>query len=264
MARPTTAKGNGRAGLVQGVVTDVTLVPARVAWVLTVVVLVLFAVHMLGLVFRYALDDFVLRDSFVQLFSLDRETNVPTWYSSSALLLCAALLGMIAHSTKKLQGRYVAQWTILCVIFVYLSVDEAAAIHEHASQLRDPLRASGIFYYAWVIPAGILVALFAAAFLRFLLDLPVRTRALFAIAGVGFVGSGLGIEMISGAHAELFGGENLVHKLISTSEEMLEMMSVVLFIYAILDYARSSIYAFRVEPAMESPRREGDAASKQL
>jgi hypothetical protein len=262
MPRSTTAAPNVRRALVQGLVTDISLAPARVAWALMAIVMVLFALHLVGLVFRYALDDFVLRDSFVQLFSLDRETNVPTWYSSSALLLCAVLLGAIAYATKRRQGSYVAQWWILCVIFAYLSVDEAAAIHEHASQLRASLGASGIFFYSWVIPAGILVGLFAAAFFRFLLALPFRTRALFAIAGVGYVGSGLGIEMVSGAHAELFGGDNLVHRLISTSEEMLEMTSVVFFIYAILDYMRSSVYAFRVEPAIESHRDDGDAGNQ--
>jgi len=37
----------------------------------------------------------------VSLFDLDSETNIPTWYSSSALLMCGVVLALIAAVKRR-------------------------------------------------------------------------------------------------------------------------------------------------------------------
>ncbi|MDQ2913437.1 MAG: hypothetical protein M3T56_09295 [Chloroflexota bacterium] len=133
-----------------------------------------------------------MRDTFIHAVSFDEEANVPTWNSSSVLLVCSGLLALIAYSTRHAQGRFARHWAVLAVIFLALSIDEEAALHEGAIRLRDTFRLGGFFYYAWVIPGLIFVAVVGAAFLRFVLSLPPRTRALvIGSGGLPFRRSGI-------------------------------------------------------------------------
>ena len=73
----------------------------------------------------------------------------------------------------------------------------------HLGKCRDEGRvaarkARGVFYFSWVIPALIAVAGVVLFYLRFLWKLPPTTRLLFLIAGVWFVASAAGGEMVQG------------------------------------------------------------------
>ncbi|MDP6342100.1 MAG: hypothetical protein QF491_01110, partial [Alphaproteobacteria bacterium] len=63
-------------------------------------------------------------------FSLGYEANVPTWYSSVLLLACAAVLAVIGFSRPPGKGGYRRHWLALAAIFAYMSLDEAAVLHE--------------------------------------------------------------------------------------------------------------------------------------
>jgi len=147
------------------------------------------------------------------------------------------MLFLIASIRKRAGDRYALHWRVLSIIFLYLSVDEAASIHELAiGPLRSALNTSGIFYFAWVIPAAALVLLFVLAYLRFLAHLPGKTRRLFLLAGIIYVSGALGMELVGGYQTDFYGRENMVYALIANTEEFFEMMGVVVFIYALLSY----------------------------
>lgn len=179
-----------------------------------------------------------VRDSYHRLFYLDSEANIPTWYQSSALLFCAALLGVIAFAKGQERDRFARHWAMLSAIFVGLSLDEEAMFHEMAIELLRPLfDTSGLLYYTWVVPGAAAVCLFALAYLRFLFHLPPKTRVLLAISGAVYVGGAVGMEAISGQHAARFGEGDMTYHLISTAEELMEMTGVVVLICALLGYA---------------------------
>jgi len=67
---------------------------------------------------------------FVNLFNLNNEMNVPAWHSSSTLLLCSILLGLIANHKMREGDGYSLHWVGLALIFVFLSLDEAISVHE--------------------------------------------------------------------------------------------------------------------------------------
>jgi hypothetical protein len=178
-----------------------------------------------------------VRDSVVRLAWFDGEGNIPAWYSASLLLLCALLLAAIAAAHRQQRTGPVVRWLILSSIFVFLSLDEIAQLHELSIRpLRDTFHTTGFFYYGWIIPAGVCVALFTLAYLPLLRKLPSSTRWLFLLAGSLYVGGALGVEAVSGRHASLHGEHNLIYHLIVTVEELLEMAGLVVFIYALLDY----------------------------
>ena len=185
----------------------------------------------------YFLPDYLLRDTLAPVFNIDKEQNIPTLYSWSALLFCAMLLAAIAQAKKAVRDRHVNYWRVLAVIFAYLSIDEALSLHEKFIEpLRTSLNTGGVLYYAWVIPGAIFAIAVFLGFLKFINALPTKTKRLFLTAGAVFVGGALGMELVSGAYADLYTTENFVTAILTSIEEFMEMIGIVIFIYALLSY----------------------------
>jgi hypothetical protein len=177
-----------------------------------------------------------MQESFVRLFDLDAEGNIPTWYSS-ILLFCAALL-LTWNSLIARERRDRHWWAFVASVFLYLSVDEAAVIHEMAIKpIREIFHTQGFLYYGWIIPAGICVLIFGLVTFQFWLRLPFRIRLLFALSAVIYVGSALGIESIQGDFAEKYGASSWAYDWVGVIEESGEMFGVALFNYAVLLHA---------------------------
>jgi hypothetical protein len=168
-------------------------------------------------------------------FSLSHEQNLPTWYSSCLLFSCALALGAIAAHVSETGGEWRRSWWALATIFAYLSLDEAAEIHEHLHGLvHFEGVGSGLFYFSWVVPGAAVVAVFGVTYLRFLFALPPTTRNRFIVSGVIYVGGALLMELPLGLWANSHGTENLGYALIDHVEETLEMVGASLFLLSLL------------------------------
>jgi hypothetical protein len=219
-----------------------TLPPARrISDALLIIVSILIGLSLVGQVAKHVYGHTMLK-GFVPTFYVDYESSAPTWYSSAALGLAAALLAFIAAAKFQLHARYRWHWAALSVLFFLLSLDEIAMIHELPIEpLRERWNAGGVLYYAWVVPGAACVAVVGLAFLPFFLGLPGRTQAGFLLAACMFVGGAIGVEMLSGVQADALGEENLDYALIVTLEEFLEMLGIVALIRTLLEYAESSL-----------------------
>lgn len=183
----------------------------------------------------------------MQLFELDSDQNIPTWYSSSMLLICAGLLAAIAAASRR--NVYRIQWTGLSFIFLYLSADEAASIHEKvSSEIGGLIPISGFSDYAWIFLYAPLVLIFVLLYARFVRTLPVEIKRLFVVAGSLYVAGALGMEAVDGTYASFYGGSNVVYSLLTHIEEILEMLGVVVFFYALLLYMSFYVKEIRVGP----------------
>ena len=172
----------------------------------------------------------------VSLFDFDAEKNIPTLYSTFALLFSSILLSIISLAHKRNGSAYIL-WLILAIIFLFLSIDEFTSIHEQLiSPFRKSLNTSGLLYFAWVIPYGIALIVFVLSYLKFLVNLPKNIMILFLVSGVTFVTGAIGFELLGGRQVDLYGRNNLVYSLLYTCEEFLEMLGIVIFIYALLMY----------------------------
>lgn len=223
--------------------------PWKITRFLTFVVLGLTLACVAGQFSKYVLG-YPRLLGFVRQFDFNSEANIPTWYSSSTLLICSLLLALIA-SAKKIEGdRYVRHWGVLSFIFLFLSLDESASIHEMANKLRPLLQVSGFLYFAWVIPYAAIVLIFVLAYLRFLLALPAKTRLLFLLAGSLYVGGAIGIELVEARYVSFYGesiiGQDMMFAVMTIVEEFLEMLGIVVFIYALLSYIRLHMKDLRV------------------
>lgn len=221
--------------------------PVTVTRTLLVIVGVLLSLSLCSQLVKYGTGhDTVF--GIIPLLYVDYEANLPTWYSSIALLTASVVVCFIALSKRAQKDRYTFHWFFLSGLFFLLSVDEVATIHECAIEpMRKLIDASGVLHYAWVIPGGIFVLMVGGFMMRFVFSLPARTRNLFMIAGAVFVGGAIGVEMISAFHAFSHGEKNLLYSLIITFEEAMEMLGVIIFIHANLEYLCVHVQSFQIE-----------------
>lgn len=225
-----------------------SLSPGRLIRFLLVFISSLVAISFLLKSTVYFLPDYPLRDSLIPIFDINGEQNIPALYSWSALLFSAMLLAVIARVKRIVGDRYVTHWGALAIIFISLSLDEAMSLHERfVEPLRDRFNTGGIFYYAWVIPASILVVIFGLTFSRFLLALPAKTKRLFLIAGTVFVTGALGLEMVAGIYDNIYGMDNIVIAALTSIEEFMEMSAIAIFIYALLTYMNTYLKGWSVK-----------------
>ena len=224
--------------------------PKKLARVLTLVVIGLVLCHVTTNLIAYTTGhDFQF--GFRPKFDLNYEANLPTWYSSLTLLFCAVLLGIIGLNTRQAGAPYARQWLTMAAVFLYLSTDEATGIHEMtlpllASYLKPYDFFHGYLFYSWVIFGAIGVLLFVAAYRRFLAELPAQTRYLFLLAGTLYVGGALGVEVAGGRYEYLYGANNFTYAMLVACEEGLEMMGIVVFIYALTSYLGSLRAGLRI------------------
>jgi hypothetical protein len=198
--------------------------------------------------------------TFTRLFHLDAEANIPTWFSSSLLLLCSGLCAVIALLKRDSGDRWRRHWAALAPIIAYLSMDEAASIHENLIWNWRPLRdLSPVLYYPWVVAGIAFVGLFLLAYARFYCHLPRRTQALFLLAGATYVGGALGLEMVGSAYIGTFGRGGMM-RVILLFEESLEMLGIAIFAYALIAYLGDCIGPFLVRPSQGQGANSGEEA----
>ena len=170
-------------------------------------------------------------------FALDSERSLPAWYSSLLMVGCAVLLFCTARLTRQDGGRDVLRWSLLALIFLVMSIDEAVSFHEVLIEpLRNGLGTSGIFYFAWVIPGSVIVGLLGLYFLPFLFRLTTRSAVLFAAAGAIYVGGALGLELIGGSLADAYGIESTPYLVAAVLEEGLEIAGLTVFFLSLTDH----------------------------
>ena len=225
----------------------ISISPKKIAKFLTLIVVGFTLVNLAGFFIQYVLG-FRRLDRFIGLLNVGDDSSIPTWYSSFALLICAILLMVIAIVKGRRKEPYFRHWAILSIIFTVMSIDEVAMIHENMGDILGDLFKfkAGFFYYSWVILAMPLIFIFLLAYLKFIIHLPTKIRYLFLIAGATFVMGGLGIEMLSAHHDSLYGTSNLIYNCIMTAEEFLEMLGIIIFIYALLSYLKSYLIEIKI------------------
>lgn len=227
----------------------ILLSPYRISKSLLLVVFALLALHFVvchvGLKFLELVEgnaDYSTYEEvyyiFYNQFHLALDSNIPTFFSSLNLTV-ASLLLFIIHSTGKRDSNH---WLYLCLIFLFLAVDESAQIHETFGGLAGQEVNSYLgevppfLSWAWMVPYAVLTVLVGLYFLKFTLKLPGKTRALFFLSGGVYVFGALFLEFLESHFDTVYGPENLVNKFLFPIEEVLEMTGVIIFIYALLDY----------------------------
>lgn len=181
----------------------------------------------------------VVMDFMNTPFYMDAESNVPTFINSLMLFIASLLIAAIGSWKMSIRDKYRFQWVILAFIFLLLSIDEVATLHE---RLIKPMRAifgaEGIFYFAWIIPGIIAVLVFLFSYLTFFLHLEKKFKLLFFLSLAVYITGVIGGEMVSGYFASNLGLKNFTYAIVATVEESVEMIGCSLLIYSLLEYLK--------------------------
>lgn len=216
---------------------SIKISPEKTSLVFGIIAVLFVVANLVGYTLKYVPQDPMVKN--FTLVNLDIEGNLPTYFSSILLLLSGLLLGWIAAYKKKCKEPFVVHWAALSILFVCMSIDESASIHELLIRpLRSLLDTSGFFYHAWVIPGICLIVALVFFYARFVLTLRSKTRLIFIVAGATYIMGVIGVEMIGGNYISLHGADNLTYGLLTTLEETFEMLGIVLFVYGLMDYGR--------------------------
>ena len=189
---------------------------------LLLVSLVLLALHT-GL---YTYSEYVEEVPWLllQLFDLDEENNLPTWWSGFLLLNVAFFVFIAARASRDKTRRY---WFAIAAGFLILAIDEVAGLHESFNSAIVP---------SWALFGGVLVAVVALAFIPFLLSLQRRLALMFIVAGIIYVAGAIIMELLS----EDLDSDSFAYALAVALEEGLEMLGALLFLYANLEHMQQA------------------------
>ena len=131
---------------------------------------------------------------------------------------------------------------MLGFVFTFLSVDEATQIHDELIGTFEQRLAHFLpdfLSLGWMIPYFFSVLIIGIYCFKFIFTLPPKTRKLFILSGIIYVGAALGLEFFENHEYKLHGYSHLLF-IYETLQEILEMMSINLFIYSLLAYIASS------------------------
>jgi len=185
------------------------------------VVLGLLAAHAIIAYYHYEIGS--LPWLFRQLFDLDEENNLPSWYSGTALFITTVFLWFCAREKRTIEDPWSRQWYVLTIGFLVLAIDEIAGLHETFNSLVK---------INWAIPGGILAVAIGFMFAPFLFRLHRRTSLLFLLSGMIYVGGAIGVELLAAS----LKSDSLRYYWMTLLEEGMEMLGVLIFLYALLAY----------------------------
>ena len=201
-----------------------------------VISMVFFAIVSTGI--QLAKYVFNFDSEWLDLFNLDRELNLPTWYSAFMIGFCAILLRIIAIGKKQQGDRYTKDWKLLSTIFCLMAIDEVISLHEIfiIPEVSEALNLPWFLHSMWVIPGSLFVIWFLRRYSRFVKHLPTKSKQRFMLAAGIYISGALVMEMIGSHFAESIGQQHLTYALIATVEEILEMTGIIVFIHSLLYY----------------------------
>jgi hypothetical protein len=167
-----------------------------------------------------------------ELFDVDEEESIPTWFSSAILLLASLTLLYFYHVKKMIQDKYQYAWLGLALGFLFMSVDEVAGFHETVNS---------VISYSWAILGLIVATVIFGIYSRFLWSLPASIAARFILAGAIFVGGAVGVELATEPYLYNDELDTLGYNLWTAVEEAMEMGGVIYFLSVLSQYASSLV-----------------------
>ncbi len=182
------------------------------SYTLLPITICLIAIHCFLNYYHHEIEE--LHWLIFQLFDLDDENNLPTWFSSFVLLNNSLVMYLFAQMEKDRNKYY---WLLLSVGFLALSIDEVAGLHETINTAIE---------ISWAYPAAVLVLILGLSFIPFLLSLERRLAVLFVISGLIYISGVLGVEVLS----EDMDEDSMAYGFATAVEESLEMLGALLFL----------------------------------
>lgn len=175
-------------------------------------------------------------------FELHTGLSLPGWFGAILFLIMVPPLIVLARKAHGSGDRADARaWTCLALLVTVFSVDEVTSFHVFASLLIDVQILGFHGGYNWVVFGMVAVVALVVIFGRFIVRLPEPLRFRFVLGSLLFFGGAVGIEMINAHTASTVGDANYRYLLLTSVEEAVEMVGVLVIIYGLLEHVREEV-----------------------
>jgi hypothetical protein len=219
-----------------------TISVKRILWLLIAITAAFYLLHVTLLSFNYPTPEWY---EAIELFDMDREISLATWYNQLLFLALAAVTLTIALLKHKLADRWTKHWFALSALMLFLSADETAMIHEkfgiftHVTGLHDFLITHGgrFFTYSWWLISLTFLVIIAIFMFKFWRNLPTNTRRLLALSVAIFLLGSVFLDAYAGWYNSADPAIYVSH-FITGAEESCEMIGLALALYALLNHLR--------------------------
>ena len=180
------------------------------------------------------------------LFDLDKEANVPAWFSS-VQFFCIGIVFLLSRRLLPKEISYARRLlAVIGCIFVYLSADETASIHEKINAVFKKYSFiwrfegnNGIWIFVYVFFGAVFLMYFGRAFVS--LYRAYRHEFILVAVGLGVLVAAVGFE-IAGYQLMIEAKKNIIFYLEVSAEEFLEMLGESIIFYgSLLFYRKISV-----------------------
>ncbi|MCP4140189.1 MAG: hypothetical protein GY755_07855 [Chloroflexi bacterium] len=163
------------------------------------IVTITLILGLLSYIFVYKTGNNLL--GFLRLLDIGSELSIPTFFSSLNLLLSSIMLIVIFRYEKINNNKGFRYWLFLSILFLWLSIDESASIHENFIYVYDYLVNTNVISpilgtNQW-LPFGILfVVIVGIVLFPFYKLLSKATLFGFFLSGIIFLIGAIGFEYL--------------------------------------------------------------------
>lgn len=192
-----------------------------------------------------------------QAFDVNRESNVPTWWSSFQVGLLALLCLHLARRDRTRPGGRPLAWLLCGAVLLCVSVDEVAQLHEQLSAVFHDLtgRSDGVFRYGWVFLVLPVVIAFVLAVSPLLLSLPRPVAGELVAGGAVFLLGAVVLEMVGSSLVSAgWSRTSFPYVLEYTFEEFFEMLGVAIAFHTVARWAARPTGVTVDAPGVENAR----------
>jgi hypothetical protein len=194
----------------------------------------------LALVLAYGINLFFARmySRLYEFLNLNGEANLPTWFSSMQWFYAAVLFGHFSYRNFKRSDIRTWWLALLAVMFLVLSLDEVAQIHEWLGSRSDALLPGGTRNNTVFHQTGFWIVLLGVPFLVVFLAIAVSIRRYLSQSPGAFtklvMGMGLMLfgSLVVEAMANFVVHRSMLHAVQISFEELFEMLGITTIVWA--------------------------------
>ena len=174
---------------------------------------------------------------FVYVFNVGSEGNIPTIFYTIVILFTSCITSFIFVRNKKNNEPRSIYWLLISLIFMYLAVDEGWIIHERLILSLNYFFNDITSINYFLIIGGLFIGIIILIFLGFSLSLDISLKKWLYLALALYIIGAFALELVSKWYISNYGG-GFVLEMISTVEEVLEMLGIILFIKTFLKFLK--------------------------
>ena len=140
-----------------------------------------------------------LYPSVLELFNMDADKNIPVYFYVLLLIIGAMLLSSITFLQIRQNSIQKYGWIVLTFLVFTMSLDKAVRLHDHLFhfiQRNIGRNDAGMMIYPLIILLLIIGLAILVPLIKFLRDLPPKTRKSFIIAASIYLSGAVVLEAI--------------------------------------------------------------------